>query len=206
MQDVAVKDKQIHIIEASKEHFAHAKTVCNLIEEAAKVRGTGIAKRKVSYIKQKMKDGKAVIALSSDGLVAGFCYIESWGEGKNFVANSGLIVAPECRGLGLAKKIKEEIFRLTLKRFPQAKMFGISTSPAVLKINYSLGYRPVTFDHLTDDEAFWKGCQSCKNYDILQRTERKHCLCTAMLFDPDELVEIKSKEKIEYEKESALSI
>ena len=206
MQDVAVKDKKIHIIEATKEHYKHANMVCKLIEDAAKVRGTGIAKRKVSYIKQKMKDGKAVIGLTSDDLVAGFCYIESWGAGKNFVANSGLIVSPEYRGLGLAKKIKEEIFRLTLKKFPQAKMFGISTSPAVLKINYSLGYRPVTFDHLTDDEEFWKGCQSCKNYDILQRTERKHCLCTAMLFDPDEPVEIKTKEKIEYEKESAVSL
>ena len=206
MQDVSVLDKKIHIVEASEEHFKYAKIVCHLIEEAAKVRGTGIAKRKSSYIKQKMKDGKAVIALSSDGLVAGFCYIESWGAGKNFVANSGLIVAPTFRGLGLAKKIKEEIFRLTLKKFPHAKMFGISTSPAVLKINYSLGYRPVTFDHLTDDEEFWKGCESCKNYDILQRTNRKHCLCTAMLFDPDELVEIKSKDKIEYEKASAISL
>jgi hypothetical protein len=206
MKNVAHLDKKIQILEATEEHFKFAKTVCSLIEEAAKVRGTGIAKRKSSYIKQKMKDGKAVIALASNNVVAGFCYIESWGAGKNFVANSGLIVAPEFRGLGLAKKIKEEIFRLTLKKFPDAKMFGITTSPAVMKINYSLGYRPVTFDHLTDDEEFWKGCQSCQNYDILQRTNRKHCLCTAMLFDPDELVEIKSKDKIEYEKESAVGI
>lgn len=170
------------------------------------MRGTGIAKRKPSYIKQKMKDGKAVIALTSDKVVAGFCYIESWGIAKNFVANSGLIVAPEFRGLGLAKKIKEEIFLLSRKRFPNAKMFGITTSPAVMRINYTLGYRPVSFDHLTDDEEFWKGCQSCKNYDILQRTNQKHCLCTAMLYDPDELIQIKTRETIEYEKESAFSI
>jgi hypothetical protein len=206
MQNVANIEKHIEIVEATEAHCKFAKTVCMLIEEAAKVRGTGIAKRKPSYIKQKMKDGKAVIAIASNNVVAGFCYIESWGAGKNFVANSGLIVAPAFRGLGLAKKIKEEIFRLTLKKFPEAKMFGITTSPAVMKINYSLGYRPVTFDHLTDDEAFWKGCQSCKNYDILQRTNRKHCLCTAMLFDPDELIEIKSKDKIEYEKASAVGI
>jgi hypothetical protein len=206
MQLVANIEKQIEIVEATTYHYKFAKTVCMLIEEAAKVRGTGIAKRKSSYIKQKMKDGKAVIAIASNSVVAGFCYIESWGANKNFVANSGLIVAPAFRGLGLAKKIKEEIFRLTLKKFPEAKMFGITTSPAVMKINYSLGYRPVTFDHLTDDEEFWKGCQSCKNYDILKRTSRKHCLCTAMLFDPDELVEIKTKEKIEYEKESAVGI
>jgi hypothetical protein len=206
MQLVANIEKQIEIVEATIDHYKFAKTVCMLIEEAAKVRGTGIAKRKSSYIKQKMKNGKAVIAIASNSVVAGFCYIESWGANKNFVANSGLIVAPAFRGLGLAKKIKEEIFRLTLKRFPEAKMFGITTSPAVMKINYSLGYRPVTFDHLTDDEEFWKGCQSCQNYDILKRTSRKHCLCTAMLFDPDELVEIKTKEKIEYEKESAVGI
>ena len=206
MQLVANIKNQIEIVEATEEHYKHAKTVCMLIEEAAKIRGTGIAKRKTSYIKQKMKAGKAVIAIASNSVVAGFCYIESWGANKNFVAKSGLIVAPAFRGLGLAKKIKEEIFRLTLKKFPEAKMFGITTSPAVMKINYSLGYRPVTFDHLTDDEEFWKGCQSCKNYDILKRTNRKHCLCTAMLFDPEELVEIKTKERLEYEKESAVGI
>jgi hypothetical protein len=206
MQNVAIIDKQIEIVEATEDHFKFAKTVCTLLEEAAKVRGTGIAKRKTSYIKQKMQDGKAVIAIASNNVVAGFCYIESWGASKNFVANSGLIVAPAFRGLGLAMRIKEEIFLLYRKKFPGSKMFGITTSPAVMKINYSLGYRPVTFDHLTDDEEFWKGCRSCKNYDILQRTERKHCLCTAMLFDPDELVEIKNKDKVDYEKESTLSI
>jgi hypothetical protein len=47
-----------------------------------------------------------------------------------------------------------------------------------------LGYRPVTFSELTDDPEFWKGCQTCKNFDILTRTERKMCLCTGMLYDP----------------------
>ncbi len=206
MQNVAVGDKKIEIVDAGKEHLIYAKVICHLIEEAAKVRGTGIAKRKPSYLKQKMKDGKAVIALTGDGLVVGFCYIESWGTGKNFVANSGLVVAPAFRGLGLAKKIKEKIFLLSRKKFPKAKMFGITTSPAVMKINYSLGYRPVSFDHLTDDESFWKGCQSCTNYDILQRTNRKHCLCTAMLYDPDEIIEIKTRDEINYEEESTVSI
>jgi len=206
MQDVAVNNRKILITEAGKEHTTYANAICHLIEEAAKVRGTGIAKRKPSYIMQKIEDGKAVIALTSDKLVAGFCYIESWGADKDYVANSGLIVAPGFRGLGLAKKIKEEIFLLTRRRFPNAKMFGITTSPAVMRINYSLGYRPVSFDHLTDDESFWKGCQSCKNFDILQRTNRKHCLCTAMLYDSDELVQIKTQENIEYEKESTVSI
>lgn len=163
MPNVAVSDKKIEIVDAGKEHMIYAETICHMIEEAAEVRETGIAKRKPSYIKKKMKDDKAVIALTGDCLVAGFCYIESWGAGKNFVANSGLIVAPAFRGLGLAKKIKEKIFLLSRKKFPEAKMFGITTSPAVMKINYSLGYRPVSFDHLTDDESFWKGCQSCTN-------------------------------------------
>jgi hypothetical protein len=206
MQNVSVKDKKIVIVEATEEYLTYAGAICHLIEEAAKVRGTGIAKRKPSYIKQKMKDGKAVIAITSDRLVAGFCYIESWGTEKNYVANSGLIVAPGFRNLGLAKRIKEEIFVLSRKRFPTAKMFGITTSPAVMRINYSLGYRPVSFDHLTDDESFWKGCQSCTNYDILKRTNQKHCLCTAMLYDPEELVQIKTEETIGYEKESAVSV
>jgi len=55
-----------------------------------------------------------------------------------------------------------------------------------MKINYDLGYEPVTFSELTDDPNFWKGCQTCKNYDILQRTEHKMCLCTGMLYDPVE--------------------
>ena len=206
MQDIAVKNRKINIVEAGKEHLTYANAICQLIEEAAKERGTGIAMREHLYIENKMIDGKAVIAITSDKLVAGFCYIESWGVDKNYVANSGLIVAPEFRGLGLAKKIKEEIFLLSQKRFPNAKMFGITTSPAVMRINYSLGYRPVSFDHLTDDESFWKGCQSCKNYDILQRTNQKHCLCTAMLYDPEEIVQIKTEDNIKYEKESTVSI
>ena len=53
-----------------------------------------------------------------------------------------------------------------------------------MKLNSDLGYKPVTFSELTTDESFWKGCQTCKNYDVLQRTEQKMCLCTGMLFDP----------------------
>ena len=55
---------------------------------------------------------------------------------------------------------------------------------AVLKINYELGYQPVTFSELTTDEAFWNGCKTCKNYDVLHRTNKKMCLCTGMLYDP----------------------
>ncbi len=52
-----------------------------------------------------------------------------------------------------------------------------------MKINYELGYKPVTFSELTDDPEFWKGCQTCTNYDVLQRTDKKMCLCTGMLYD-----------------------
>ena len=174
-------DFKIHI--ASVAHLGYSGEICHLMEESAKVRGTGIAKRKPEYIQEKMTQGKAVIALYKDK-VAGFCYIESWSHDK-FVANSGLIVAPEFRKSGLARQIKKKIFELSRKKYPNAKIFGITTSLAVMKINSELGYKPVTFSELTTDDAFWKGCESCRNYDILMRNERKMCLCTGMLFDPN---------------------
>ncbi|HPR30464.1 MAG TPA: GNAT family N-acetyltransferase, partial [Prolixibacteraceae bacterium] len=149
---------------------------------ASEERGTGIARRTYEYIATKMQQGKAVIALDGDRF-AGFCYIESWGHNR-FVANSGLIVAPAYRGKGLAKRIKKKAFELSRTKFPDAKLFGLTTGLAVMKINTELGYRPVTFSELTDDQDFWKGCQSCVNYDILMRTQRTKCLCTAMLYDP----------------------
>ena len=174
---------------ASEAHIPFAEQICKEIEESAKARGTGIAKRNPEYIKQKMREGKAVIALTEDAELAGFCYIESWGHDK-FVANSGLIVVPTFRLGGLATLIKEEAFKLSLARFPGAKLFGLTTSPAVMKINALLGYEKVQFAQLTNDEDFWKGCTSCVNYDILTSTNRKHCLCTGMLFDPEKVDEI----------------
>lgn len=181
----------IDIVVTSVDHFQYAEKICSIIVEAAKKRGTGIAKRTPEYIREKMEQGKAVIALEKH-VVAGFCYIESWG-GKQYVAHSGLIVAPEFQGKGLAKKIKKEIFKLSQKLYPNAKIFGITTSLAVMKINSNLGYKPVTFSELTDDEAFWKGCQGCVNYDILQRTNRSHCLCTGMLHIPE--TEVKKQDE-----------
>ena len=167
---------------ANQNHTTYATKIVSMIEDAAQKRGTGIAKRKPEYIVQKIEEGKAIIALNGE-TVAGFCYIESWGHDK-YVANSGLIVNEEYRGQGLSKKIKQKAFELSRKKFPTAKLFGLTTSLPVMKINSELGYRPVTFSELTDDEQFWKGCQSCVNYDILTRTEKKHCLCTGMLMDP----------------------
>lgn len=146
-------------------------------------RGTGIAKRSSDYIAQKIAEGKAVIALTADGEWVGFCYIEAWGH-DGFVANSGLIVAPAYRKSGVAKKIKEKIFKLSREKYPAAKIFGLTTGLAVMKINSDLGYEPVTYSELTDDDQFWAGCKSCVNYDILMSKERKNCMCTAMLYDP----------------------
>ena len=153
------------------------------MESSAKARGTGIAKRSPDYIKDKMREGKAVIAFTENGIWAGFCYIETWSHGE-YVANSGLIVAPSFRKSGLAKNIKKKIFDLSQKLYPGAKLFGLTTGLAVMKINSDLGYEPVTYSELTDDDKFWEGCKSCINYDILMSKDRKNCMCTAMLYDP----------------------
>lgn len=172
----------MEIVIANKSHTVYADIICKTIEGAAQVRGTGIAKRKPDYVAAKIENGNAVIALE-DGKFAGFCYIEQWGHGK-FVANSGLIVHPDFRNLGLAKQIKEVIFKHSRTKFPNAKIFSITTGLPVMKLNSDLGYKPVTFSELTDDKTFWDGCKTCRNYDVLTRTERKMCLCTGMLFDP----------------------
>ncbi len=174
--------EEILVLAARDEHVRHAPEISRLIEEAAAARGTGIAKRSAEYVRAKIEEGKAVIALADDRL-AGFCYIESWEHGK-YVANSGLIVAPDFRKMGLAKRIKRRIFELSREKYPDARIFGITTSLPVMKINSELGYKPVTFSELTDDDVFWEGCRSCPNYDVLTRTRRKMCLCTGMLYDP----------------------
>ena len=174
--------KDIQIVEATMMHLKYVDKVNDAIDHASKERGTGIARRTYDYIANKIIEGKAVIALDGDEF-AGFCYMESWGHHR-FVANSGLIVVPDYRGIGLATEIKRKIFNLSRAKLPESKIFGLTTGLAVMKINHELGYRPVTFSELTDDEEFWKGCMSCVNYDILQRTHQSKCLCTGMLYDP----------------------
>ena len=171
------------ILPATAQHGEFADAITLEMEHSAQARGTGIAKRSPEYIKTKMLEGKAVIALTKEGEWAGFCYIEAWGHGK-FVANSGLIVAPKFRKFGLARQIKNEIFKLSRTKYPDSKIFGLTTGAAVMKINSELGYIPVSYGDLTDDEEFWKGCQSCVNYEILKSKSRQNCLCTAMLYEP----------------------
>ncbi len=171
----------IRVTQATDEIYAE-----QIVEEmatSAQARGTGIARRSPEYIIQKMREGKAVIAHTNGGEWVGFCYIETWSHGE-FVANSGLIVHPDFRGKGVATRIKKRIFKLSSEKYPDAKIFGLTTGLAVMKINSELGYEPVTYSELTKDEAFWSGCRSCVNFDILQSKNRKNCLCTAMLFEP----------------------
>ena len=182
---------QIDVLVADASHFVYADEICEEILLSARERGTGIARRTPEYLQEKMAAGKAVIAISEDGEFAGFSYIETWG-GKEYVANSGLIVSHKFRGLGLAMKIKERVFQLSRERFPNAKIFSITTGAAVMKMNYELGFRPVTFAALTDDPEFWKGCQGCRNYQILESNEYRMCLCTGLLYDPAEHIEVKS--------------
>ena len=158
---------KIEVVVASEKHLSYVTAINDAIDQAAKARGTGIARRTDEYIADKIRNGKAIIALNREEFV-GFCYIESWGHQK-FVEISGIIVA----------------FHLSRRRFPQAKLFGLTTGEQVMRINTSLGYVPVTFAKLTDDEEFWAGCKSCVNYDILQRTNMTKCLCTGMIYDPE---------------------
>ena len=173
---------KINIEIASEKHLKYIDAINDSIDAASQQRGTGIARRTYEYLSSKMKEGKAIIAIDGDTF-AGFCYIETWQE-KGFVANSGLIVDEPYRGIGLAKKIKKKAFELSRKKYPNSKIFGLTTGLAVMKINHELGYRPVTFSELTLDNQFWKGCEGCINHDILERTGRSKCLCTGMLYDP----------------------
>ena len=176
--------KDIQVMVADESHVKYVDTILQTIADAAKVRGTGIAKRSPEYVATKMREAKAVIALEGERF-AGFSYIETLGN-KHYVTTSGLIVHPDYRGLGLAKRIKNLTFTLARVRWPHAKIFSLTSGSAVMTMNTQLGYHPVTFNDLTDDEAFWRGCQGCINHDVLERTGRKFCICTAMLFDPDE--------------------
>ena len=175
----------IDVLVADSSHVKDADEICEEILLSARERGTGIARRTPEYVSEKILAGKAVIAIAEDGRFAGFSYIETWG-GKQYVANSGLIVAHSFRGIGLAMRIKRRIFQLSRELFPDAKIFSITTGAAVMKMNYELGFRPVTFAALTDDPEFWKGCQGCRNYQILESNDHRMCLCTGLLYDPIE--------------------
>ena len=178
-----MKIEDITIEVASEKHLGYVERILTSIEEAAQVRGTGIARRKPEYIARKIEEAKAVIALHGEDF-AGFSYIETW-EHKRYVTTSGLIVHPDYQGRNIAKRIKDHTFTLARVRWPHAKIFSLTSGDAVMKMNTALGYVPVSFQQLTDDDAFWRGCAGCVNHDILEAKQRKFCICTGMLYDPD---------------------
>ena len=186
--------EEIKVLVADETHEKYVDTILQTIADAAKDRGTGIAKRTHEYVANKMREAKAVIALVGDRF-AGFSYIETWGN-KKYVTTSGLIVHPDFRHLGIAKRIKDMTFTLARMRWPHAKIFSLTSGKAVMKMNTALGYQPVTFDDLTDDEAFWRGCEGCVNYPVLKERNRKFCICTAMLFDPEEHLPAKIPQEV----------
>jgi ribosomal protein S18 acetylase RimI-like enzyme len=173
------KMNQILIVPSNALHAHFAEIICDEIEKSALLRGTGIAKRNPDVIREKIIKGDAIIALDGENLV-GFCYIQLWSEGA-MLSHSGLIVAPQYRKMGFASKIKTAALNLAQEKYPKANVFGITTNLHVIKINTELGYVPTTFSEITKDENFWSQCSSCPNYDVLMRTEKKLCLCTAMI-------------------------
>ena len=176
------KLKRNYIVRLANEgDVVHAESISALIEKSAKEREIGIANRPPEYITEKILEGKAVIAVTKKGELAGFCYIESW-EHQKFVSISGMIVEHSHRRKGLSDKIKIRAFSLAQDRWPKAQILSITTSLPIMSMNMALGYQTVTFKELTNDEEFWKGCSSCKFYDILERTNKKNCLCTAMVY------------------------
>lgn len=196
-------NQQIIIRVAKPEDKQYATIITEEMAASAQARGTGIAKRTPDYIEQKIEEGKSVIAVTHDGVWVGFCYIETWSHGT-YVANSGLVVAPAFRKSGVAKSIKKRIFDLSKQKYPEAKIFGLTTGLAVMKINSDLGYEPVTYSELTQDEAFWAGCKSCVNYEILMSKDRKNCMCTAMLYDPKDHYEPEETKEFFKEKSKVL--
>ncbi|WP_068595330.1 GNAT family N-acetyltransferase [Vaginella massiliensis] len=167
---------------ANKDDVKYADELVLWYEESARQRKTGIAKRNPVYLQRKMVNGNSIIAFDDEGKLAGFSYIETYDEEK-FVVNSGLIVREDLRSSGIGKEIKHAIFALSRTKFPRSKVFSITTSLAVMRMNTQLGYKPVTFSELTQSDEFWNGCKGCKNYHILMDNDRERCICTGLVYD-----------------------
>lgn len=172
----------IEVMVADESHKQYIPDILAAIYEASQVKGVSIVMRDPYYLAQKMREGKAVIALC-EGAFVGFCYLECW-QDEQFVANSGLIVRPEFRGQGVATRIKQQIFDQCRKLFPDACIFGITKSEAVIRMNTQLGFERVGYDQLTNDPKFWKGCDTCLNYPVLLANEGRSCHCVGLLYRP----------------------
>lgn len=178
-----MEDEDITVRVATEEDGRFAKIITDEMEASAIIRGSGISKRSPESIIRKIQEGKAVIAVIKNDTWVGFSYIEVWGNGE-FVSNSGLIVSPAYRGMGVASVIKKRIFELSRLLYPSSKIFSITTGLAIMKMNARLGFETVTFNEITQEKEFWQGCKSCVNYSILQDKNCKNCLCTAMVYTP----------------------
>lgn len=192
LSDEKVSD-EVRILPATTEHLRYVPAIVQLIEDASNEPGAALAKRSAEYVTSKIEHGFAVIALTEDDKVVGFQCLSPW-EGDKFVSHSALVVHPNFRRQGLSREIKGQIVELTRKKFPEAIMFGITLSPSVMSLNTAHGFRPVGYDSLTKDDAFWKGCETCPYHDVLLKMQRTVCLCTALRLDP-EPVSLPSKKK-----------
>lgn len=178
-----MESERIIVRSAIPSDVVFADQIIQEMESSAIARGSGISRRSAASIIEKIDAGKAVVAVTEDGEWAGFSYIETWDDEK-FVSNSGLIVSPKHRNNHIASQIKTQIFRLSRSKYPAAKVFSITSGLAIMKMNTHLGFEPVTYAEIAQENRFWDGCKSCVNYDVLQAKNRCNCLCTAMLFDP----------------------
>lgn len=104
----------MRVVIADQSHSKYAEIICQTIDEAALVRGTGIAKRKPEYIITKLENGNAVIALDGDQF-AGFVISkpESWQICSQFWVDC----SPNYRGIGLAKQIKKVVLSILKLNF-----------------------------------------------------------------------------------------
>jgi GNAT superfamily N-acetyltransferase len=164
---------------ARPEDASRAREAAALIRRAS--RDHDIARRATPFLRDKILSGKAVLALHEDRLV-GFGYFSDW-EGGRFVSHSGLVVDDAFRGRGLGRRMKTRLMQAGARRFPEATVMSLTTSPAVLAMNRSLGFRKVPVERLTTDPAFWEGCKACRNYAEMQRLGRR-CCCDAMILSP----------------------
>jgi hypothetical protein len=67
-----MEQQSFKILIADQSYQDFAQIICDEMESSAMARGTGIAKRSPEYIRDKMLEGKAVIAFTEDGIWAGF--------------------------------------------------------------------------------------------------------------------------------------
>ena len=182
-QEMNDEPEPVIVRTATSQDAKYAYIILHEMIASAKARGTGIGYRPIEMIFEKMDNGEAIIATTNSGKWVGFSYVEIWEQGK-FISNGGMIVSPEYREKGIATVIKKHIVELCRERFPQANIFSITSSAAIMKLNTRFGFTPVSFAEITNDKSFWNKCRNCVNYNILERKDFKNCLCTALLFNP----------------------